>query len=530
MKITCDSCGAKYTIADEKVQGRRVKVRCKNCKANILVDGTSGGAPDALAATEAGNLPAVSLGPAIPASQSSPAAGAGPASRSSLTKTTKKNTWSVNLTDDDSREMTTEELVAAWKEGLVTAEAYVWKEGMGDWKPVLEVPELKLRLKALTPTPPAVSPARPAAPPLKASTPKPAPTRATTTAQKREDLFGGADFAKPPVKKEPEPAPEADAQGTGARNESSVLFSLDALTTKPAEKEKKDDPVADLFGGSLGGGMSPLGGGGLLTSTPDLLTAPAQVPPTASTSGAAAAHSPAPSSGSNKTLLVALLLLGVAVLGGGAYFALSGNADQEAQAQALAEAEEKAKAEAEAKLQAAEEERKRVEEQLKKAEEERKRLEEEKKKAEEALQAAENEKKEEEEEDKKEPAASTGSTASRPSTSTGSSSSSTTKKAAETKAPAAASGGSAFDTAAARTALANAAAQVNSCKQAGDPAGSGRVQVTFAPSGRVSNAELVSGPFGGSRIGGCVVSKFRQAKVPAFSGAPVTVARSFSIK
>ena len=40
MKITCNSCGSKYTIADAKVQGKKVKVRCKGCKESILVDGT----------------------------------------------------------------------------------------------------------------------------------------------------------------------------------------------------------------------------------------------------------------------------------------------------------------------------------------------------------------------------------------------------------------------------------------------------------------------------------------------------------
>ncbi|MBW2212228.1 MAG: zinc-ribbon domain-containing protein, partial [Deltaproteobacteria bacterium] len=29
MKIVCDSCGAKYSIADEKVAGKIFKIRCK---------------------------------------------------------------------------------------------------------------------------------------------------------------------------------------------------------------------------------------------------------------------------------------------------------------------------------------------------------------------------------------------------------------------------------------------------------------------------------------------------------------------
>ncbi len=40
MKVSCPSCDAKYTIADDKVLGKKIKVRCKTCSTQILVDGT----------------------------------------------------------------------------------------------------------------------------------------------------------------------------------------------------------------------------------------------------------------------------------------------------------------------------------------------------------------------------------------------------------------------------------------------------------------------------------------------------------
>ena len=40
MKISCQSCQAKYTIADEKVLGKIVKIRCKKCGATIVVNGS----------------------------------------------------------------------------------------------------------------------------------------------------------------------------------------------------------------------------------------------------------------------------------------------------------------------------------------------------------------------------------------------------------------------------------------------------------------------------------------------------------
>jgi hypothetical protein len=86
----------------------------------------------------------------------------------------------------------------------------------------------------------------------------------------------------------------------------------------------------------------------------------------------------------------------------------------------------------------------------------------------------------------------------------------------------------AFDKGAAKAALNAAAGAAGSCGQGGAP-GKGKIQVTFAPSGKVSDAQLVEGPFGGTAAGKCALRHFKAAKVPAFSGAPVTVAKSFKV-
>src|SRR6476660_926574 len=44
MKIVCDSCGTKYSIADEKVRGKVFKIRCKKCSHIIVVRGGDGAA------------------------------------------------------------------------------------------------------------------------------------------------------------------------------------------------------------------------------------------------------------------------------------------------------------------------------------------------------------------------------------------------------------------------------------------------------------------------------------------------------
>jgi hypothetical protein len=87
-----------------------------------------------------------------------------------------------------------------------------------------------------------------------------------------------------------------------------------------------------------------------------------------------------------------------------------------------------------------------------------------------------------------------------------------------------------FDTSAAKAALEAAAANAASCKKPDGPTGKGKVQVTFSPkTGRATSANVVEGAFGGTPVGGCVAKLFRAAKVPPFSGDPVSVAKSFSI-
>lgn len=104
----------------------------------------------------------------------------------------------------------------------------------------------------------------------------------------------------------------------------------------------------------------------------------------------------------------------------------------------------------------------------------------------------------------------------------------TSKTASKRPAPKAPSSAprAAFNTNAARSALEAAAAKAAGCKGA---SGKGKVQLTFATSGRVSSAALVAGPFAGTPAASCVLRYFKAARVPAFSGAPQTVAKSFKI-
>jgi predicted Zn finger-like uncharacterized protein len=497
MKVSCQACGAKYTISDDKVRGRKVKIRCKSCGTPIVVDGANppeGGA-DAAAAAAA---PAASLPPEAAA----PAPAAIPGGDTS---------WSVNLSETDQRTMTTAEIVEGWKNGTVTHDAFVWKDGMGDWVAIGECVELKALLPAA-----AAATGTPFGPTVVTA---PTPARLSGARQGAAvDLFDAA----PPGEDDGDVATSAphlpaagtsaydDGKMTGARNENSVLFSLDSLKggLSGAAPAKKPEPKRPSAPGPVSSGdpfaMTPadIGGGNPLFSlnaNQALLTAPAPPeppPPRVDASGAVAAKP------MNKLLVyggggaAALVLLSVGLLIGRTGGSDAPAADGSAKAQASAEPEKK-------------EEKK----EEKKAEEEKK---------EEPAPAASAS------------APATGTTAKAPSSpgpaSPGTKKPSESTEASKPDANMPSAGGAPFSVSAAQVALTQAAANAGSCAKPGGPTGSGKAQVTFAPSGRVTSANVATPPFAGTPVGGCVAGVFRRARIPAFSGNPVTVSKSFSVK
>jgi predicted Zn finger-like uncharacterized protein len=245
MKITCQSCQSKYNVADEKVQGKIVKIRCRKCGATIVVQG---------------NGAASTNGSAAAAGASGAAAGGEGDAQ-----------WHVNVGEGDPRTMTMSELVDAYNSGVVTQDTFVWTDGMDDWKPLSEVEAVvsALHAGAGAAAPVAAAP-EPAYVPEPAYTPpvapEPAPVAAAAapvavsmaaeprraTVMKREargarDLFGGGvggeevQTSAPAVPQMMASAGMDDAASkmTGQRNENSVLFSL-AVLTKDAEARPEE--------------------------------------------------------------------------------------------------------------------------------------------------------------------------------------------------------------------------------------------------------------------------------------------------
>ncbi|MDP9035144.1 MAG: zinc-ribbon domain-containing protein, partial [Myxococcota bacterium] len=270
MKITCQACQAKYTIADEKVLGKVVKIRCKKCGATIVVDGNN---PAAHAGSSRPPPPSPSFEHAAHAGQ--------------------RDAWTVNVNDNDQRTMSAPEVVAAYRAGHVNEETFCWKDGMSDWLALREIPslfaactapraratpdsanqddELPTRIQdastmlgaARAATAARQSAGRQAAPEMNghhgsasASGNSAAVARRTAGRAPAADLFGGAAHAGGEEEVlTSAPAGMAGlhddahkATATGARNENSVLFSLTALSSRGAEEDEKPNAIGEASG------------------------------------------------------------------------------------------------------------------------------------------------------------------------------------------------------------------------------------------------------------------------------------------
>jgi predicted Zn finger-like uncharacterized protein len=538
MKITCQACAAKYTIADEKVLGKVVKIRCKKCGATIVINGND---PSAGASVDSHALDYAAGGSA--------------------------DAWMVNVAEGDQRTMADNEIVDAYRAGIVNDETFCWKDGMPDWLPLRDVAQLYAACSGGSamgagPTdppgddvatkiqdPPAFlqhPSSRPGASPEAvaalggggngsgASYP-PSPAAAARRAPGRSpaaDLFSGAAQAggeddvmtSAPAKM---PIPHDDGardKMTGARNENSVLFSLNALTSKggvmapqpavPASEasglidirqlsaqigigdDKKQSRIDDIMNLAGGGAFSPSLSAPVLSAPPiEEYTPQASIGPA----------QPAKGRGLIVLALGAAAFVVVAAVGGALMFMRRGSEE-------TADGKDKPSASAAESPSAS---------------------------AAPAESVAKN--------DTPQPSASESAPAAPATTHAPS----TAPKEARPKAGAAttpnesapkeSSGGlpaalaqsagasdQPFNMGEAKARLAAIAAGVQTCKK-GDATGTGRVVVVFNPNGGTQSATISGPPFEGTPTGACVAVRFRGARVPPFGGSAFSVAKSFTI-
>jgi predicted Zn finger-like uncharacterized protein len=219
MKIVCDSCGTKYSIADEKVRGKVFKIRCKKCSHIIVVRGGESAPEEAAPTVEGG--------------------------------------WHLVIDGEQVGPVSDADVRTKIERGDVKGDTYTWKEGFADWVKLSAVPEfagLVVGDDVGAPAPGGELFATGAAAPSNGS------DRARRPSGARNSLFGGGGsagssdvfaaaapargggdlFAAPTAHAEESrwPSSGAAAAGhdggrveslTGQRHENSVLFSLSNL-------------------------------------------------------------------------------------------------------------------------------------------------------------------------------------------------------------------------------------------------------------------------------------------------------------
>jgi predicted Zn finger-like uncharacterized protein len=476
MKVTCQSCQAKYTIADEKVRGKVAKIRCKKCGTTILVDGTDG----------------------------SGAAADGPASTSPVVP--------------DSAPQAADALMASSPEAgpALAAEAI---PDLAPSRPMAPEPVALRRPGRSASTDlfggarqdEAITSAAPHLPQLHAE------ANEKLTGQRNENsvlfslssLTGGNGSA-------PTPGPEAVPSSRTADLRSLIGNGPGPLASK--EKSKLDD-------------IMNLGGGGLYSPA---LISPALAPPPLELSVSSQETSDAPKGkGRIFAIFGGIVVVGAAV----AVFAMTKGGDKTASTASSASTAAStmvATAEPTTSASAAEPVASAAAANSAAAEPAASAAANEAPTALAPGQQAPTTPKPEVEKEKKpviaavsRPAAPKPETAEKPT-------------AAATPAPAPApppvtqavltgTASGEFDRAAAMSILSNTALAAQSCKKPDGPTGSGKVAVQYANNGLAQTATVEGPPFAGTPVGGCIAARFRATRVPPFTGSSITVHKSFFI-
>ena len=230
MKIVCDACQAKYSISDDKVQGKVFKIRCKKCSNIIVVRGGAGAAEAAPAPAPEKDTRVYDYG--YDGGDHAPAGD--------------EPVWHVVINQDQVGPMTAVEVQQRFSGGEIDSETYIWREGFADWLPLAQVDTFA----QLASAGPASAPSRSGADAVASmfgggedsitststatrNDPSDLFAAATGSAAARHDDDGGDLFGSKPAAQSSQ---GGGAKLRGERNENSVLFSLNNLAQLASDK------------------------------------------------------------------------------------------------------------------------------------------------------------------------------------------------------------------------------------------------------------------------------------------------------
>lgn len=184
MNFSCDKCQRRYSIADEKVRGKTVKVRCKNCQNVISVQGPPLEMEESTRVVSLADVERIReqerLVAATASQPAAPALGDGQWDEEPTRAAPMRPqaaAWFVMVKSKQEGPLDEAGLRGLLDSGAVNGRSFFWQQGMADWKRGVDIPELSGLFAA--PPPPA-----PAPPPAPSLPPEPA-TVNTRGAQQR---------------------------------------------------------------------------------------------------------------------------------------------------------------------------------------------------------------------------------------------------------------------------------------------------------------------------------------------------------
>lgn len=256
MKIVCDACQAKYSISDDKVQGKVFKIRCKKCSNIIVVRGGASAAEAPAPAAQEKDTRVYDYG-------YDGAAGGG-----------EEAVWHVVINQDQVGPMTAAEVQQRFSAGEIDAETYAWREGFADWLPLSQVDTFAAFVAAGSTTSAAGGGGAAAVSSMSSmfggndesgtvrSDPGDLFAAASAGASSRSheddgDLFG----SKPSKSSSTSANAAAEAKLRGERNENSVLFSLNNLAQLASDKPAPNAGVSSMPSGHATGAAGGEGSG-----------------------------------------------------------------------------------------------------------------------------------------------------------------------------------------------------------------------------------------------------------------------------
>ena len=207
MKFLCDRCKTRYSIGDDRVRGKILKIRCKNC-ANVITvregmtdaDAEASVAPAGAAGSPRSQRPTTM---APPASSTAPASGPGSlaAAPSALDEE-----WYVSNDGDQEGPFSLAEAQRWVATKPIDADLHCWNEGFDDWLPVDKVSHFRgLRKRPLPPAAPpplprlGTGPARVLAQPAQDAEPKPLFAATMASLEKHAPATGTPGIGMPSV-------------------------------------------------------------------------------------------------------------------------------------------------------------------------------------------------------------------------------------------------------------------------------------------------------------------------------------------